>query len=630
MDGVDAVERELRNFEALLQRDPSQSSAERPGRTGKIPDDLADEQNRTLLLNADEEAAREEAVTALETDLRFEYMKDADARVWRFACVCALGHQEDPVTAFMTENEREPEDRACYFPIEFLTVEQSVEIAGIRLLPTSHEEVPPAGMGFHLDPPVGAVVPIQVKGTNLGRMKERALPVVNRSLRIMRIALRAHFSISDMQLRFRVGEGYSFGDHLVGWKLRADAEVNLNIDDELVEHVQAQPVATLAEASRNDLQRRADRALRWIEDAALSTDPVEELLFLFFALEALLGRKDEGLKARGLAFRRAMLGVAASETFADPNRVFWLYEEVRSAAVHGEDPPEIDQREVGQFAWDIRNALAEYLKLAANEKLETRRAMLRFLGRHPERDRLIDWLVKRDPAWTEFLDVPFAGVAKVPETFPPDDRTALFVESMTQAANDVEFTMRQAGRANPEGASPGFSVRHRFGFWVRLANGFLFEALEALHAWEQEETVRLLLDKLSPEGKALLSEVRGLRQRVGPEALENVRQHTFHYPHPHSGKHPDSTVALSEVLRSLTWLSAEIDLRDDAQHTFLYADQVALELAMKEYHRPNDPRFKRQDSIVRDGGAAFVSLVKYIYLAFSEIRGHGFLRIEHP
>lgn len=628
MDSVDEVERALRNLEALLQHEQSPTDAEQHGRTGKIPDDLADEQNRTLLLNVDEEAAREEAVAALEADLRFEYMKDGDVRVWRFACICVLGHQQDPVATFMAENARKPEERTCYLPIEFLTIDHPVEIMGIRLLPRSHEEVPPSAVRFNLDPPVGSVVPIQVKGTNLERMKERALRIANRALRIMRVALRAHRSVPDMQLRFRVGEGYSFGDRRVGWKLRPDAEVSLNLDDELVKHVQAQPVARLAEAPRNDLQRRADRALRWIEDAALSIDLVEELLFLFFALEALLGRKDEGLKARGLAFRRAMLGVVAGRAFTDPNRVFWLYEKVRSAAVHGEEPPEIDQREVGQFAWDVRNALAEYLELAADEKLETRRAMLRFLERHPERDRLIDWLVERDPAWTEFLDAPLAGAAKVPEIFPPDDRTALFVESMTQAANDVEFTMRQAGRANPEGASLKFSVRHRFGLWVRLANGFLFEGLEALHAWEQEDDVRILLDKLTPEGRALLGEVRGLRQRVGPEALENVRQHTFHYPHPHAGKQPDSTVALSEVLRSMTWLSAEIDLRDDAQHTFLYADQVALELAMKEYHRPTDPRFKRQDSMVRDGGAAFVNLVKHIYLAFSEIRGYGFLRIE--
>ena len=41
----------------------------------------------------------------------------------------------------------------------------------------------------------------------------------------------------------------------------------------------------------------------------------------------------------------------------------------------------------------------------------------------------------------------------VPDTFPPSNRVALFVVSMAMAANDIEYAIRQAVDANPEGAS---------------------------------------------------------------------------------------------------------------------------------------------------------------------------------
>ena len=71
---------------------------------------------------------------------------------------------------------------------------------------------------------------------------------------------------------------------------------------------------------------------------------LEELLYLFFALEAMLGDKSEGLKAPALAVRRAIRGLVTRDGFIHPARTYLLYDEVRSAAVHGEEPPEIGQR----------------------------------------------------------------------------------------------------------------------------------------------------------------------------------------------------------------------------------------------------------------------------------------------
>jgi hypothetical protein len=116
----------------------------------------------------------------------------------------------------------------------------------------------------------------------------------------------------------------------------------------------------------SDIEKNAVVAVRWLERAMLAEVPLEALLFAFFALEALLGDRSESLKAHGLAYRRAMLSVAVQDSFAHPNRIYGLYDQVRSDAVHGNDLPALDDKEVRVFVWDVRVALGEYLRLAAD------------------------------------------------------------------------------------------------------------------------------------------------------------------------------------------------------------------------------------------------------------------------
>jgi hypothetical protein len=76
-----------------------------------------------------------------------------------------------------------------------------------------------------------------------------------------------------------------------------------------------------------------------MEQAFVVGDELLELLFCFFALEAILGGKSDGSKAHALAFRRALLGSMVRGHFAHPNRLAPLYDKVRPAAVHGSEPP---------------------------------------------------------------------------------------------------------------------------------------------------------------------------------------------------------------------------------------------------------------------------------------------------
>jgi hypothetical protein len=132
------------------------------------------------------------------------------------------------------------------------------------------------------------------------------------------------------------------------------------------------------------------------------------MLFLFFALESLLGDKSEGLKAAGLAFRRAMLSIATTERFAHPDRMLLLYDRVRSAAVHGEQVPEVTWDLVSRLAWDIRLAMNEYLDYAEAEGHRKRSQVRKALMEHAEAKRLAEWLRERGgPEWRDFLDKNF-------------------------------------------------------------------------------------------------------------------------------------------------------------------------------------------------------------------------------
>jgi hypothetical protein len=125
----------------------------------------------------------------------------------------------------------------------------------------------------------------------------------------------------------------------------------------------------------------------------------------------------------------------------------------------------------------------------------------------------------------------------VPEVFAPDDQVALFCVSMAMAANDVEYAIRQAILANPDGASEEERERLRFSQKVRLTYGFLFEGIDALKAWRQQEpAVAKLLRDLPKDGAKLLKKVCGLEQQIGAATIAHVRHNTFHYPHPDPGR----------------------------------------------------------------------------------------------
>ena len=374
--------------------------------TRSLPPDLVDGRDESIGLLRDEVEALKVAELAVSADLRFEHLRHPDDEVWRFAALCWLDRKTNHVAAFVDEHGRKVLDLVCYIPVEHLSVESPVMACGTELVPLSDERLPSADpRWFPLDAPVGCCAAVPVSGTNHGHMADWAREQATHSLRLLRIALREWIGGNSRQLRFRLGISYAFDEQLSGWAQRDDVAYDLTYGAPLLKVVDGQPIAQLPQQPTCDIEKKANLAAKWVERAWLSGEPLVSLLYLFFALEALLGDKSEGLKAHGLAFRQAMLSHVAMGGFTHPNETWFLYDVVRSAAVHGEDVPEVSWEMVASFAHVVRRALNQYLQVAADQRITKRGRLLRFLDQHSDRPQLIAWFrTNGGRVWTYYLD----------------------------------------------------------------------------------------------------------------------------------------------------------------------------------------------------------------------------------
>jgi hypothetical protein len=393
-----SVEHALTELCRLIRRPPPAE----PPRTvvsGQVPEDLQSEGFRSIALFPDEARKLEDVRALLTEDLRFEHLKELATKdaTWRFVCLAHMQPKGDLVADFVAEHAREPIERTCFFPVEWLTVKSEVELYGIRLMPPEAVELPETQFGPDAKQTMTSIIAVGSRGTNYSKMSARARSAAERALRLLRATLREDNWVPNQQLRFRLADLVWFDDDAGGWASRPDGGWDLELDEQLLRRATSQEISMLPLVASNDIERRVDLALRWFERAQLAVDPMVELLYLFFALEAILGDKSEGLKAPALAVRRAMLGLLTTGGFTHPARTYALYDEVRSAAVHGEEPPAVNQKDVDSFAWDVRRAINEFLEYARAEGLTKRARVRKALDSDERCQSVVDALVKDDP-----------------------------------------------------------------------------------------------------------------------------------------------------------------------------------------------------------------------------------------
>lgn len=401
-----SVEEALTDLQRLMRLDTAADASDLTGEVRQLVTLEGHAEQRGLKLTVEESRALRTAERSAIADLRFEHLasKTKDV-VWAFASRCYLQRGVDHVPAFLSGHARELTHEICFIPIEYLEVSEEMEVFGLRLLPLDDPRIPQHNRVYNVAPPAGSVAAVETVGTSRDAMTDRARDYVDHRLRLLRIALRAHMAIVDRQLRFRASESYSYGDQASGWRDRGERGYKLELDASLIALADSQPIAQLVDGPHTDLEDKIDLALRWLERAWFTTDPLVAMLYLFFAMEAILGSSSSRNIAHGLAFRQTILAVATGEAFTNPNETFFLYSQVRNAAVHGDRPPPVDWDLVRSFAVTVRWTLDHYVTLAQERDFTTRSELLDALGRHPERQAVIRWLRHYGgPKWTDYLD----------------------------------------------------------------------------------------------------------------------------------------------------------------------------------------------------------------------------------
>lgn len=391
------VEKGLERLQQVLREEDPPSPAE-PVYHAAIPDDLRTEQP-ALSLYAPEKAAFDEVCRLMAEDLRFEYLREQAIRdaVWRFVCEFVLLRSRGLVKSFVADHARVPMETTCYFPVLLLTLRDELELHGVRLQPRPVEEA------AEREP--GSIAAVRCRGTDHQRMAARARPTAEHALRVLRASLRDYNFMPDEQLRFRLGYTMWFDSGPGGWTSPPNQGWDLELDEKLLRTAQQAPLYHLPPEGQTDVERRANVALRWFEQAQLVGDPLMEVLFCFTALEAILGDTSEGLKAPSIAIRRVMLSLLTKGGFRHPSLTFVLYDKVRNAAVHGEERPAISPKTADQLAWDVRRALNEFLEFAEQEGLTKRSQVRAALDEHPRREQVVAGLLRDDPkTWRKFLE----------------------------------------------------------------------------------------------------------------------------------------------------------------------------------------------------------------------------------
>ena len=381
------VEEALSELQRVV-REPGGTQIDPRAHWGGVPEDLATTDNQALYLEPAEERALAVLRRAVIDDLRFEHLKDneIDTATWRFVCLASLQADENHVEAFMANNARELMQRRCFFPVIHLTVTEEIAIGDTTLIPKADAKLPDRILGPDPGETMASAIAVECTGSDYNKMSARAKTIAEHTLRVLRAGLREERFAPDEQLRFALGDSVWFDDGASGWGRPPTMGWDYEPGATAIRAAMSQPVAFLPVAGRNDVEDSANRALKWWEQGFLATDPLMELLFMFFALEAILGTKY-GEKARPLALRRAILSYKRAEHFAHPLRVYGLYKDVRNAAVHGGQAPEVAKDELLAFSWDVRRALNEYLDFARADGLD-RNGLLEALDNDPASARI--------------------------------------------------------------------------------------------------------------------------------------------------------------------------------------------------------------------------------------------------
>lgn len=169
---------------------------------------------------------------------------------------------------------------------------------------------------------------------------------------------------------------------------------------------------------------------------------------------------------------------------------------------------------------------------------------------------------------------PYRRGPLISEAFAATDPAARFVVAMAMAHSDINRAMLDLMNSEGTTASPDFRYR------IRLITGYLVEAIDSLQRYRETfPEVRRLLARLSADDREQLSIVSGTLQKAGKNALEDIRDRTFHYPSPNPKYRPTSDERLREVLAGMTGRLRFAFNGDTFDVDLSFVDEIAADLA---------------------------------------------------
>lgn len=372
--------------------------------TWRLPDDLSTDENSHISLHDGEFDLVSELVAELVHDLRFEYLKESDSKAaaLRFAAEATFQRSIDHVPAFIARYSRRIQTHPVVFAILHLEVPQRLKFGEVVLLPLQDELVPEVPE-LVSTPHCGGYLMTSSRGTHSGLTADRARQVALQAVGLLRVGMQMEFKFHRDQWRFRLGETYVIAEEHVGWQRHDHTVVPVRPNHETFDRISRRAVSQVLNLPQeNGLKKQAMLALEWINRSLLTSEPLVAMLYQFFALEAILGDTAEGLKSHRLAFRRTMLGHVVAGSWSAPELIYAQYRDIRSAAVHGGEIPDISPKAARSFESDVIQAVEQYLTFATANNL-TRNAQVRIaLDTHPDVHAVLEHMRARDPEWDDF------------------------------------------------------------------------------------------------------------------------------------------------------------------------------------------------------------------------------------
>lgn len=349
-----------------------------------LPEDLRTDERQKFRVGPEVAKRIDDIVTELLADVRYEHLAEtADRAVWDFVCDAAMKRTISHVANFLRAHERAPSTTTARYGLEAITVGEPFIVHGVTFSALPGED-PEQGERFRRDLNCTAMASVEVSGTDVVRMEQRGRERVQHALRALRLSLANLQQFNEVQLRFRLGQWYEVDGMGRGYHRHGETPMPLTLDQTPADMFETFQLLDLPYDSESGVLRQAKIALEWIDEARLSVNPRHQVGFLFSALEALVCNKSDRLKAPVLVFYRTMLAEIVGGYLLKADRLYELYDQVRSSATHGESVPDIVDAEVTALELTVRSALNEFLIFCRTNGLTKRSAVRAALRDHEQ------------------------------------------------------------------------------------------------------------------------------------------------------------------------------------------------------------------------------------------------------